>query len=149
MCDISKKTSLKQKTVYKVVFKDNKGDYYSIFTYQPIIKGSVVNDIDEMLKMCYHVLHDTHATFDFHSNLYNPNMRGRVSGFALKKDAFDYVKYSDGYIDVAKSKGYVVVLRLVLNGSILQGTTLHSGLFYDDHITYAGSVIKSFKEIQS
>lgn len=152
MCDISVKTNFKQKTVYKVAFQSKRGKLYSIFTYLPLVVGPVKDDRYKMMDYCRRILGETHDALRTNTNLYNPNMLGKVSGFAKKGDAITLAHNTGelSHVSRARLSGKVVVLKIVLGGEILQGTTenvTHLISYYN--LTYAGSVIKSIEKLQA
>jgi len=134
MCDISKKTTFKRKTVYKAVIK-NKEHYYSYFAGTPIEIGKVNPQQGNSFGTPEYKLF-------FPNNIhYNPNMIGRCSGFFAKEDAKKFVH---------ESPAGTRLLKIVLGGEIMQGTTAKicsPGCIPWDHITYAGTEILSFEEI--
>ena len=150
MCDISQKTNFKQKTVYKTVLKQN-GKYFSLFAMHKLRKGSVVNSINTMKAKAKKILGTLPGCLKNSSSLYNVNMKGLVSGFDRKQDAITLSRpvNGDNYLSSrAKQKGELVILKIVLGGTILEGTTdlISSRVPYVNK-TYAGSIIKSMIEI--
>lgn len=151
MCDIKHSTKLKRKTVYKAAWLI-KGKYYSAFSHHELRLGKVVTFPDRMKKRSLDMFKTTHNSLIEGSNLYNINMLGRVSGFALKSDAIDLCtkdRPNSGFIEFCLNKGYtIVVLKIVISGSILHGTAINiSNFIPDGHNTYAGDHIDSIKEI--
>jgi len=129
MCDISKKTNLKRKVVYKVVFKRG-GVYYSVFAYTSIKKGTVPLGLSNgrYIKGVWP---------------YNSNMEGRVSGFASKKSAISLVNEYTPHFYQNKT-----ILRMVLGGNIMCGTAKYVlSKNPGKRITYAGTEIIDFEEI--
>ena len=135
MCDISKKTKLKQVTVYKAVDKnfvypewegEGKYEYVSCFTYFPLRVGRVEKD--------------SAYSEGRGARLYNQNMIGRVSGFVNKKYAKSLVSGSLGTADA--------VLKIVLGGDIMQGTGKNISEDIPSRCkVYAGTEILSMEEI--
>jgi len=138
MCDISKKTNLKRKVVYKVVFK-REGGYYSC------VVGSMIQEGLVLLSPA------TKYYKDFVPTYYNPNMDGRVSGFASKGSAMLLIGIDAKYNifrDYNVFKDKVVILKITLGGSIMKGTAKGFLLGKDaKRITYAGTEIIDFEEI--
>ena len=147
MCDISIKTEYKQKTVYKVACLI-KGKYYSVFSQHELRLGKVITFPDKMKSRSQDMFDLVHRSLDVDSDLYNKDMLGRVSGFALKSDAIDICNDGDNidtFIGLCISRGYtLVILKIVLAGSILRGTTYRISVSVaNEHTTFAGDRIKS------
>jgi hypothetical protein len=151
MCDISMETKFKSKTVYKVAFQSRNGRLYSPFTYYPLKVGKVKDDWEKMQKMCRKILEGTHQVFIKGSNMYNWHMRGMVSGFGLLSDAVAMVNDDSSVFShtaMAKKKGRLIILKLTLGGKILKGSTKHiCSTVPNNHVAYAGSVIKSIQKL--
>jgi len=153
MCDISNQTNLKQKTIYKVAWLID-GKYYSVFSQHELKTGKVLTFPYLMFSRSQRMFGESHKSLDLGSNLYNNNMLGRVSGFALKSDAIAMCTKDDddtSYVGLCLLKGHIIViLKMVITGSILRGSTSHvsSSVSYD-HDAYAGDYIKSMKKIFS
>ena len=135
MCDISKKTNFKTKTVYKAVEK-HCGKYYSYFAMKELQVGKV----EPLTKEELDNLHvgdacPAYVYLDTDSSFYNPHMVERVSGFALKEDA---QVLADRF-----------VLKIVLGGDIMKGTArrICGPMIPEHHIVYAGTKILSMKEV--
>ena len=130
MCDISKKSKFKTKTVYKAVVLCSDGTYLSAFAGAPLAVGLVPNFRKDQLR---------------YSGWFNPShpLHGKISGFAQKQDA---LKLSEA--DYLLSHP-IRVLKIKLGGTILVGSTkgIDSQLIPPNHITYAGTEILSMEEI--
>jgi hypothetical protein len=146
MCNINKKTKLKTKTVYKVVWKHN-GDFYSVFTLKKLSLGKVKPLTKEEARHNKVDLdrpnNNNFIYFDRSEYIYNQNMINKVSGFERRRDA-----------EVLKSDlniyGGPVILRAVLVGTILKGTGDGIRSLFDgrpDVKTYAGTEILSMEEV--
>lgn len=146
MCDITKKTDLKNITCYKVVYKtieDDKVNYLSYFAGHPIKVGPVSpQDGTEFLKIrkryFHYQLSDHNICFYGTSDMFwNPILIGKVSAFALEEDAMNLAR-----------ENRVSVLKLELSGDIYEGTAKNiCSKVPHEHVTYAGSVIDSIEEI--
>ena len=142
MCDISKKTKLKTKTVYKAVLKI-KRNYYSIFSGKKLTVGRV-EPLTKREARFYgrYVSRSPLNYFDEDDWAYNPEMVGRVSGFGKMKDAMIQS-------NTCWAKGRGRVLRVVLGGDIMKGTCQKINLDINwPNPTYAGTEIISMEEIQ-
>lgn len=140
MCDISKPTKRKTVTVYKTVIKE-KGKYYSLFTGYPLAVGKV-KEYEEDTGKGFNDLLD-YEDGGFLAIFFNHNMKGRISGFKLKKDAVALAT------DRENNLPPVVVLKIVLTGNILRGTTrgIDRMIIPKTHTAYAGTEILSMEEI--
>ena len=146
MCDISKKTRRKSVTVYKAVLIDGK-HFKSVFSRMIIKTGEVSKRF---------LSHDKRHHDNDYSHLYNENMVGRTSGFKSKEDAFALAKSmiensSEMIKDQQTKLPYdVTVIKMVLGGNIMQGTTcMISDNISDKNKTFAGTKILSFEEINN
>jgi len=153
MCDISKKTDLKEVIVYKVCCKrtlpNNKVEYFSIFALQPIVLGKVKKVSEEKIK-------ELNSIFDSFAQSFrgspggNIFMEGRVSGFEDLSNAI-ILKNRMGYF----RKHPMAILEIKLGGHILWGDS--SGIIpvtSSEEIdikkkTFAGTKILSFREINT
>lgn len=131
MCDISIKTNLKSKTIYKVAFKDD-NEYFAIFSLLnlKIGKVSVPSNIKDYYK--YDVI-------------YNPLMVDKTSGFSSLRAAIRLLNYKliSGYYHHK-----IVILKMKIRGNILKGTSDRISLYFPkDFITYAGEEIVSMEEV--
>ena len=127
MCDINKKTKLKTKTIYKVVIQKDE-EYLAVYSKMPISIGEIDKNFN-----CV-----SHPKI---SSLYNENMIGRTSGFGSKKVAFLLKNHT--------WRSDLVILKMVIGGDIMQGTTAKiSGELPEHYTTYAGTEILSFEEVK-
>ena len=146
MCDIKTKTDLKTQVVYKVVMRSIENDkpaYYSWFAGTPVKKGKAVAQTFEL----HYQMSQLFATrmlkhYDISESHYNSYMIGKVSGFERKEDAF--LLFRELY-----SKRFACVVAITLGGEIMQGTAnrITASVPYH-HITFAGTEIKSIKELK-
>jgi hypothetical protein len=135
MCDISIKTKLRTKTVYKVVFKE-RGKYYGLFSGM-LIRPGIVPTKKRKVHQNLLVIDDYKK-----SSFYNKLMIGRISGFQHKNVAKKL--FNDNKNEVYN----ICVLRVVLSGSIYKGTGANiSSAVSPYETTFAGSEIFDFKEV--
>ena len=150
MCDVSKKTGLKEITVYKAVIKymDN---YYSYFAGKLIKVGKVTPlTEEEALFMRYEGCPSARSYVDTEinrehaaegMNTFNLNIVGKVSGFMNIRHAR---KLAGG-----RQWTSTVVLKIVLSGKIMKGTAANiTHIIPGGAIVYAGSVVKSFELVK-
>jgi hypothetical protein len=141
MCTISEKTDLKMVTVYKVAIKWE-GNYYSLFSGYLIKKGKVLKEwkapTSEGAFPIYFISYLKGAA------LYNPNMIGRVSGFATRESVEEYYQSEQRF-----GSECIVLLEIKLGGSIMKGDASCISLLIEPlSVTYAGTKIIDFKEVQ-
>ena len=145
MCDISKPTKLKTKKVYKVCIKVNR-DYYSIFALKKIKVGEVGE-----------YLHREQTEVSSLTGIPpcwgrdNPLMAQMVSGFASISTARQLKSIRSNSLRVQIHLGVfkIVILEMMLGGTILKGTSAGiSSMLPKNRVTYAGSEIISFKEVE-
>lgn len=138
MCDINKKTDLKEVTVYKVaILKDEK--YLSYFAKTPLKVGEVP---------IYDLYGDNGPIGNYISTCNtNPNMIGRVSGFRNISDGL--IKFINGD-KMIWSNRIIVLLELVISGDIMEGTAANISSEIDaSEIVYAGTYVKSIKLLEN
>lgn len=137
MCDIKQKTDLKERTIYKCVIK--RGDeYISPFAYKTVCLG-VVNPLtpDE-----YHLNGGYGVGYNPYQkggSLFNKAMVGLCSGFATLRGAQECTATCYGRC--------FVIIKMRIGGDIWKGTSKN---IWDERarfVTYAGSEILSFVEI--
>jgi hypothetical protein len=137
MCDISIKTDLTAKVVYKVAYKFD-GKYYAIFSGMELKVGKVNNTLtipEEYLSSVWLISYDDHISF------YNPNMIGKTSGF----EKYEHARFLENRI--YDLEGCMVILKITLGGEIMQGTL--SGIFSTiEGKTFAGTEILTMEEIE-
>jgi hypothetical protein len=136
MCNLTKKTRKKTVTVYKAVLKIGK-NYYSCFAGTKIQLGQIKPQTE---KDYYRIRSRSESAnfFEHYNDNYNENMRGKISGFAKKKNAQLLCGWSDR-----------VMLKIILGGEIWTGTARRvSSLIPYDEIIFAGTEVISFKEIK-
>lgn len=154
MCDI--KTLCKEKTriVYKVVYRDIKGNYYAIISGMRINLGLVSKCIKEesvILRISspsiqpYERVHKFSPDYVCRHNspYYNPLMTDRTCGFSSLSSARRWIRTEFSYI----TKSALRILKIKLGGSIYKGTSARF-LEYPIVSVYAGSEILSFKEVE-
>ena len=131
MCDISIKTNLKSKTIYKVAFKDD-NEYFAIFSLLnlKIGKVSVPSSIKESYENCGN---------------YNPLMVDKTSGFSSLRAAKRLLNYK---LSPSYYHHKIVILKMKIRGNIFKGTSDKIALYFpNDFITYAGEEIISMEEV--
>jgi hypothetical protein len=149
MCDISKPTKFKTKTVYKVVAKVN-DRYRSVLSFSTLSIGKVMPLTRLEALYGNQIGTDSVNYLNEHDVFFNHNMVNRVSGFGRKDDAEVFMRDCGGgdIIDIVREHFPVVILKLKLGGSIMEGTTNRIDKFIPNHHkTYAGTEILSMEEI--
>jgi hypothetical protein len=113
-----------------------RNQYYSVFTGWRFRKGKVVFDNTRPIGYSWN-------NYSVSDPLYNPLMVGKTSGFAK----FSIAKKLCG--DLSYFEDTLVILRVILGGTILQGTTknIHTDLIPEDEVTYAGTEVIDFEEV--
>lgn len=149
MCNISKQTDLKEKIIYKVVYKDGQ-TYYSPYVGKELRIGPISPlTRDEMkrfmnMKGSFAYFFNADAFIKNYitggSRLFNKKMVGKTSGFATLKAAKKVTK------SIMSSR--YIILKLNVAGEILKGTSKHMYGIRGDYITYAGTEILSMKEVK-
>ena len=152
MCDISKPTKFKTKTVYKVC-EEVDGNYYSVFAGYPIEKGPVTRMSKELMHGINDITHCAPFMFTYYDyspedlQKFNVNiyMMDRVSGFGELDNA---LILHDQYN--SRDYGEYTILEIVIAGEIMEGTSMGicPGLNRKSK-TYAGKEIISFKPIKT
>ena len=131
MCDISIKTNLKSKTIYKVAFKDY-NEYYAVFSHLNLKIGKV--SVPSNIKGRYE-----------YEVIYNPLMVDKTSGFASLRAAKRLLNHK---LSCSYYNNKIVILKMKIRGNILKGTSDKIALYFPkDFITYAGEEIISMEEV--
>jgi hypothetical protein len=140
MCDINEKTKFKTKTIYKVVEKHN-DKYYSVFAAKEISVGKVSpltpEEVIENLEIMGWSYVDPREYTHPVSPKFNDNMVGKTSGFAKIGPA--------KALQMGNEKE--VVLKMVIGGDIMKGTSANIAGLDPNYITYAGTEILSMEEV--
>ena len=150
MCDISKPTKFKTKTVYKVCEEVN-GHYYSVFAGYPIQKGKVQRMSKALMVEILHMTQASPYMFTYYDKSEvlvreqggNYHMINRVSGFGSLKNAkilLNKLLYG--------RNANLIILKMVIADGILEGSSdgIVGGLDISSK-TYAGKKIISFEPI--
>jgi len=140
MCNINKKSKLKAVTIYKAVYKHN-GKYYSYFAGVEIKIGKAQKQTQKILETNSRLMPFVWLqSYDIQNDLYNKNMIGKCSGFKSAK----YPKRLFSEWDGSRA----CILKIELEGEIMIGdATKVADEIPNSAVTYAGTIIKSFKEI--